>query len=190
MIRHRTLIIAVISVVLLGLIVASVVMIRGGALTPAAGPAADPTAASSSTQAATATPTQECVLSCGDSPQANMEAVPALVWDEPSKAAALKSAAAFMTSFARPELSAQDWYTQIYPLTDVSYGKALFGTNPARVTASAVTGEAVLSIDLDNGFAVWATVPTNTGPWSVQLRRTDAAAPWLAINAHPGEDHS
>lgn len=189
MIRHRTLIIIVISVVLLGLIVASVVMIRGGALTPAAGPAAPPAAASSTVPAATATPTQPCVLSCGDTPQADMEAVPPLLWDEQSKAAALQSAAKFMTAFARPDLSSQDWYTQIYPLTDSAYGKALFGTNPARVTASQVTGEAVLSIDPENGFAVWATIPTNTGPWSVQLRRTDAAAPWLAINAHPGEDH-
>ena len=127
-------------------------------------------------------------LSAGGQPQAPGGTVPptlGIAWDEDSKNGATELATKAMADFARPRTEATRWANDfarwLTPEAIVVYS----AVDPANIPASRVTGPATLTVDDSNGYGVVATVPTDAGPYRVQLLRTSRDAPWKVNRLTP-----
>lgn len=142
-------------------------------------PASDTTAADQATVASS--PSPSVFLSADGGPQAPGATVPAtlgIAWDQASQDAAVQVAQDAMADFARPGVDEKQWANDLARwLTPQATADYSF-VDPATIPASKVTGPAIFEVDEANGFGVTATVPTNAGSYSLQLLRSDRAAPW------------
>jgi len=127
-------------------------------------------------------------LSANGGSQAQPEASPTVsnpVWRTGDEEAAKEVALKAMTDFARPGLSKTQWANDfarwLTPQATADYA----GIDPANVPASAVTGPATLTVDESNGFGATAAVPTDIGPYTVQLLRENQDAPWKVNRLTP-----
>ena len=98
--------------------------------------------------------------------------------DAASDQAALEVGTAAVTAFARPDLSAEQWWAGLAPLLSPAATEAYQGTDPAEVPAHAVTGPA-WSGESESTFLALTFVPTDAGDYAVMLVRDGGSAPWL-----------
>lgn len=108
-----------------------------------------------------------------------------IAWNEESKTAAGRVAAAAMADYARPKEQrtrwANDFARWLTPQAVADYSTV----DPANIPASRVTGTVTLTVDESNGYGATATVPTNAGPYTVQLLRTSKDSPWKVNRLTP-----
>lgn len=120
-------------------------------------------------------------LSAGGQPQAPGGTVPptlGIAWDEDGRRAAADVAVTAMADFARPALEAAEWANDLARWLTPHATAAYSAVDPATIPASKVTGPATLHVDEANGYGVTATVPTDAGPYRIQLLRTSRDSPW------------
>lgn len=103
-----------------------------------------------------------------------------------SSAAALEAAALAMSTFAQPELSADEWWRQMLPLLSQAAAIAYEGTDPAQIPAHQVTGPGRI-IDGSTEVSLIVEVPTDVGPYNVTLIRSDPDSSWLADRIRPAQ---
>ena len=107
--------------------------------------------------------------------------------DDPgSQQSALDTATAAVTAFARPDVSAEQWWAELAPMLTPTAAEAYAGTDPAEVPARAVTGPAVLGPS-PTSYLATVVVPTDAGEYAVLLSREGAGAPWLVERITPVE---
>lgn len=127
-------------------------------------------------------------LSAGGRSQAPGGTSPAgsgIVWDEESKTEAAAVASRAMADFARPGTEAARWANDLArwltPQATADYSTV----DPATIPVSRVTGPAILTVDEANGYGVTVTVPTDAGPYAVQLLRTTKDSVWKVNRLTP-----
>lgn len=127
-------------------------------------------------------------LSAGGQPQAPGGTVPptlGIAWDEESKKAAADVAVKAMADFARPTTDAAQWANDLARWLTPQATAAYSAVDPATIPASKITGRATLRVDETNGYGVTATVPTDAGPYRIQLLRTSRDSPWKVNRLTP-----
>ncbi len=147
-------------------------------------PASPPTTAS-------AGPSAPASLSAGGRSQAPGGTVPptsGIAWDEESKTEAAKVATRAMADYARPKEEATQWANDfarwLTPQATADYSTV----DPANIPVSRVTGPATLAVDESNGYGVTVTVPTDIGPYALQLLRTSKDSTWKVNRLTPPAD--
>jgi hypothetical protein len=103
---------------------------------------------------------------------------PAATDDPASEQAALDAGAAAVTAFARPELTAEQWWSELQPLLTPAATEAYAGTDPAEVPARTVTGPPWRG-ESESSYLALTFVPTDAGDYAVLLVRDGGGAPWL-----------
>lgn len=106
--------------------------------------------------------------------------------DADSGERAVQTAAAAMTAFARPHLDAQQWWAELNPFLSNAARTAYEGTDPARVSATTVTGEGQLG-PWESGYLATVTIPTDAGDYQVLLSRAGQYTPWTVEQLTPPE---
>ena len=114
----------------------------------------------------------------GDAGAALPPPPPAPTDDAESDEAALAAGAAAVTAFARPDLPAERWWSDLQPLLSPAAVEAYAGTDPAEVPARAVTGPPWQG-ESDSPYLALTFVPTDVGDYAVLLVRDGGGAPWL-----------
>jgi hypothetical protein len=133
----------------------------------------------SSGRSVAARPPASPATPAGPRDELEASALPYPTDDPRSVQAALDTATTVMTAFARPDQTADAWWTALSPLLTPAAATAYSGTDPAEIPASTVTGPAWLG-ESRSPFLATVFVPTDAGNYVVLLVREDAAAPWLA----------
>lgn len=108
------------------------------------------------------------------------------VWDDAARAAAIRTASAAMTAFARPHLEHDTWWAGLEPLLTYDAAVDYSYTDPANVPASEVTGRATV-VGEASAYLASVQVPTDAGIYTVLLVRADGDAPWLVERLAPPE---
>ncbi len=103
-----------------------------------------------------------------------------------SSAAAIAAAEKVVTVFGQPDLEADTWIRNLYPLLSQAGAAAYEGTDPATVPVRQVTGPGTV-LDGSTEVALVIQVPTDAGPYTVALSRTSTSSPWLADRIRPAE---
>jgi hypothetical protein len=143
-------------------------------------PPTDTSSSASSSPNPVPTPTLAAGSEAGAAP--NPLASP--VNDAASGASALALATKAMTAFARPQVPAQVWWYDLWPLLSDTARAAYTGTNPANIPAHAVTGRGTL-LPTTTGYLVSVRLPTDVGSWTVLLKRPGQNAPWAVERFTP-----
>lgn len=104
--------------------------------------------------------------------------LPHPVDDATSQDAALRLGADAVTAFARPDVSADQWWAELSPLLSPAAAEAYVGTDPAQVPAREVTGPASTGVS-PSPFLATVFVPTDAGDYAVLMAREGGGAPWL-----------
>jgi len=104
--------------------------------------------------------------------------------DAASSASALALSTKAMTAFARPQVPAQRWWRELWPLLSETARAAYTGTDPANVPAHGVTGAGTL-LPTTTGYLVSVRLPTDVGSWTVLLKRPGQNAPWAVERFTP-----
>jgi hypothetical protein len=126
--------------------------------------------------------------SVGDGPQAPEMDVPASPeWLPGDEEAAKETAANALRDFARPTIEETQWANDLARWLTPEATTAYSAVDPANVPVTEVTGPATLDVDPTNGFGVMATVPTDVGPYGVQLLRQSQDEPWKVNRLYPPE---
>ena len=116
--------------------------------------------------------------SAGDAGASLPPPPPAATDDATSDQAALAAGAAAVTAFARPDVSAEEWWAELQPLLSPTAVEAYAGTDPAEVPARAVIGPPWQG-ESDSPYLALTFVPTDVGDYAVLLVRDGGGAPWL-----------
>lgn len=131
-------------------------------------------------------------LSTGGRSQAPGGTVPptsGIAWDDESKTKAVAVATRAMADYARPgtdaALWANDFARWLTPQATADYSTV----DPANIPVTRVTGPATLAVDEANGYGVTVTVPTDIGPYALQLLRTSKDSTWKVNRLTPPDDH-
>lgn len=130
-------------------------------------------------------------LSAGGRSQAPGGTVPptsGIAWDDESKTEAIAVATRAMADFARPQAEATQWANDfarwLTPQATADYSTV----DPANIPVSRVTGPATMAVDESNGYGVTVTLPTDIGPYAVQLLRTSKDSTWKVNRITPPAD--
>lgn len=91
-----------------------------------------------------------------------------------------------MTLFARPGLSAEDWWADLEPLLSAKAQQDYLYVDPARVPVTAVTGKGRL-VELGTELVAIVHVPTDAGLYAVTVSRSEEAPEWVADRITPPE---
>lgn len=142
-----------------------------------AGPGPAPTTASPDYGLPSTSPTQ---------PVDDGEVTPAPEAGEASQRDAIAAAEKVMATFARPQLSADEWWRAMLPLLSQQGAHAYEGTDPAEIPATAVTGAGSL-LEGSTEVSLIVQVPTDAGPYNITLTRSDTSSPWLADRIRPAQ---
>jgi hypothetical protein len=93
-----------------------------------------------------------------------------------------------MADYARPQADAAQWANDfarwLTPQATADYSTV----DPANIPVTRVTGPAVPAVDESNGYGVTVTVPTDIGPYAVQLLRSSQDSPWKVNRLTPPAD--
>ncbi|GAB7191810.1 hypothetical protein NUM3379_25180 [Kineococcus sp. NUM-3379] len=106
------------------------------------------------------------------------------VWDDASRAGAVRVAGDLLRAFARRDLPAGEWFDGISPMLSPVAAQDHLGTDPVNVPVGAVTGEPVVT-DSSSVWLARVSVPTDVGAYEVLLSRTGRGAPWFAERITP-----
>ncbi|MDT4865754.1 hypothetical protein FQZ97_1005770 [compost metagenome] len=90
-----------------------------------------------------------------------------------------------MADYARPGTDATQWANDFARWLTPQAAADYSTVDPANVPVSRVTGPATLAVDESNGYGVTVTVPTNIGPYAVQLLRSSRDATWKVNRLTP-----
>jgi hypothetical protein len=104
--------------------------------------------------------------------------------DDASQEAALDTATAAVTAFARPALEPGQWWAELVPLLSPAAAAAYEGTDPQAVPASAVTGPPRPTSSV-SAYLSTVLVPTDAGEYAVLLVREGDGSPWLVERFTP-----
>ncbi|MEV7574362.1 hypothetical protein AB0P28_14815 [Pseudarthrobacter sp. NPDC089323] len=134
-------------------------------------------------------PTDSCVTSCQDVPQAEHTGPPSLPADATSTEQAVEAAVQVMTAYTATNKSKEDWFQALAPLITTAYAQDAQYIQPPRLKARTVSSAgSVVPSDVPDGHQVRVKFTTNAGEWVVIMTRASAGAPWLASNVLPVED--
>lgn len=103
-----------------------------------------------------------------------------------SQTDAIAAATTVMTTFARPDLGAEEWWNAMLPLLSQQGAYAHQDTDPARIPVSAVTGTGEI-LEGSTEVSLIVRIPTDAGPYNITLTRPDSSSPWLAERIRPAE---
>ncbi|MDP9026944.1 MAG: hypothetical protein M3N46_05225 [Actinomycetota bacterium] len=123
-------------------------------------------------------PTSARSSAVADQPDDDPSAKPAPVWDPASQLAAKEIAAAAVASFVDHHRSQKAWFAQLQPYLSFDAAQAYATVNPANVVGSRVTPNLALQPPT-SVYLGTVLVPTDAGPYTVLLQRTDGASGWL-----------
>ena len=98
--------------------------------------------------------------------------------------AAAAAATRFMQAFARPDLSKGAWWARVSPLLTASAQQNMFGTDPARVPVTKLTGPSVALPNAEKDARI-VTVPTDIGDYTLFLLWDRPTSRWLVQTAQP-----
>ncbi len=101
--------------------------------------------------------------------------------------AAAAAATRFMQAFARPDLSEAAWWARVGPLLTASGQQAVYGTDPALVPVTKLTGPAVVLPNAEKDARI-VTVPTDIGDYTLFLLWDRPTSRWLVETAQPPDD--
>ncbi|WP_275005007.1 hypothetical protein [Promicromonospora iranensis] len=107
-------------------------------------------------------------------------------WDESVRAAARDAALATIAAFAATDQTADAWWDGLEPLLTPQARPVYQDVDPRLVPVTEVTGDPEVTDETSTLLAEVA-VPTDIGPYTVLLTRSDGAAPWLAEQIRPPE---
>jgi len=103
------------------------------------------------------------------------------------QASAVAVADQLMAAYARPTLTPAAWLAGISGYLTTQTAAAYQYTDPAQVPVSAITGAGTAQEDADYISNATVVVPTNIGPYTVQLTRPDVSASWrVNVIVDPG----
>lgn len=106
-------------------------------------------------------------------------------WDAASRASALAAAETVMRAFARPRKGTADaWWARLEPLLTPDAAQDYAWVDPANVPVGVVRDGARI-VDATSAAVARVEVPTDVGPYTVILSRTDADSAWLASRITP-----
>ena len=111
----------------------------------------------------------------------------ALRWDEADQRAAQDLALKVMRLFARPDVSASTWYSDLEPYLSPAAQEAYYATDPANVPVTTVTG-AVQLVDASNELVAIAHLPTDNGLYAITMSRSPEQPTWAVERITPPED--
>ena len=106
--------------------------------------------------------------------------------DAASRAAASDAAAEAMTLFARQDVDAQTWWSELVPLMSARAAQDYRYVDPANVPATRVTG-AVKLLPQETPTVARVRVPTDAGVYLLVLSRTAAEPRWVVERFTPPE---
>ena len=109
-----------------------------------------------------------------------------LALDETSRAEALARGESVMRLFARRDVDAEQWWTDLAPLLTPAAVQAYRYTDPRNVPPTKLTGKAALT-PASTPLVARVSVPTDAGVYLVLLARTDQSPQWLADRIMPPE---
>lgn len=115
-----------------------------------------------------------------------VEPMPAPPWDADQRAAAIATAVAALTAFARPDLSSTDWWAAVAPLLTSQAQQDYQYVDPASIPAHQVTGAGTI-VDESSRYAVSVSVPSDAGTYTIVLTRQNGEAPWRVARFTPPE---
>lgn len=98
--------------------------------------------------------------------------------------AAAAAARTFMQAFARPDLSETAWWARVGPLLTPSGRQAVYGTDPALIPVTTVTGPAKVLPNAEKDARI-VTVPTDIGDYTLFLAWDRASSRWLVQTVQP-----
>ncbi|MBX3196392.1 MAG: hypothetical protein KF727_15005 [Microbacteriaceae bacterium] len=99
---------------------------------------------------------------------------------------AIAAATKVMETFARPQLSAEEWWRAMLPLLSQQGAHAYEGTDPAEIPVTAVTGPGQV-LEASTEVLLIVQLPTDAGLYNITLTRSDASSPWLAERIRPAQ---
>lgn len=111
---------------------------------------------------------------------------PPLRVDAASRAEATKAAAAAMTLFARQDVDAQTWWSELVPLLSAKAAQDYRYVDPANVPVTEMTGSVKL-LPQETASVARVSIPTNAGVYLVVLSRTAAEPRWVVERFTPPE---
>jgi len=107
-------------------------------------------------------------------------------WDDSVRTAARDAARATIMAFAATDQTAAAWWEGLKPFLTPQARPVYQDVDPRLVPVTEVTGEPEVTDETSTLLAEVA-VPTDIGPYTVLLTRSDGAAPWLAEQIRPPE---
>lgn len=112
---------------------------------------------------------------------------PAPVWDEESRAAAVATATAVMTAYARPALDPDTWWGEFSGFLSPAAQQDYQWVQPASIAATTVGPGPAALVDESSVYLARVEVPTDAGTYRVLLSRQDGPTPWLVERVEPPE---
>lgn len=103
-----------------------------------------------------------------------------------SQAAAIRTAEDATAAFARPDLSADAWYDGMLPYLSQRGATAYYGTDPADIRVTAVTGSGTV-LEGSTEVLLIVVIPTDAGDYNVTLTRSSVDDPWLVERIRPAQ---
>ncbi|MEO7069592.1 MAG: hypothetical protein ABI131_03785 [Nostocoides sp.] len=89
-----------------------------------------------------------------------------------------------MQAFARPDLSEAGWWARVSPLLTASAQQNMYGTDPARIPVTKLTGKATALPNAEKDARI-VTVPTDIGDYTLFLLWDRPTSRWLVQTAQP-----
>ncbi|RGE19086.1 hypothetical protein [Leucobacter sp. wl10] len=99
---------------------------------------------------------------------------------------AIAAATKVMETFARPQLSDDNWWRDMLPLLSQQGAHAYEGTDPTLIPVTQVTGAGKI-LEGSTEVLLIVRIPTDNGPYNITLTRPDTSSPWLAERIRPAE---
>ena len=111
---------------------------------------------------------------------------PTLAADAVSRAAAAEAATTAMRLFARRDVDAPTWWSDLAPVMSARAAQDYRYVDPGNVPATKVTGRAKV-VSQDTPSVARVSVPTNAGVYLLILSRTQEDPQWLVERFTPPE---
>lgn len=109
---------------------------------------------------------------------------PAPPWGDQQRATATAAAEGALAAFARPGLSAADWWSRVAPLLTKQAQQDYQHVDPSSIPAAQVTGGGTIT-DETSTYVVSVGVPTDAGVYVVVMTRLNGDAPWRVARFTP-----
>lgn len=106
------------------------------------------------------------------------------VWDDQSRAAAIRAAETAMDAFARPDLDHAAWWAGLEPLLTREAATVYVDVDPANIPVHGLTGPGVI-VDDTSAYVATVQIPTAAGRYNILISRRGGSAPWLVEKIRP-----